>query len=308
MIKAFPKIFAIGTTYIQDIFKNDVEISEKIDGSQFCFGKISGELFMRSKGAQIFPENPEKMFVIASDYVLSVENKISDNTIYFCEYLKKPKHNTLAYSRVPKNNLILFSVCDNTERFIASYDELLKKADEIEIETVPLVFSGKINDPQAIFDLINAESVLGGVDMEGIVVKNYFQPFLLGGQPIPLMAGKLVSEKFKEVHQKNWGKENTGKGKYELFKDSFRTEARWEKAVQHLRDSGNLDCSPKDIGSLIKEVHSDIISEEKESIKAFLFKEFGQEIIRKSTAGLAEWYKEKLIKDSFEESDNKACN
>jgi len=48
-------------------------------------------------------------------------------------------------------------------------------------------------------------------------------------------------------------------------------------------------------------VHNDIISEEKETIKNFLFREFGQEIIRKSTAGLPEWYKEKLIKDSFEE-------
>jgi len=299
MIKAFPKIFAIGTFYIKDIFKNDVEISEKIDGSQFCFGKLNNELFIRSKGSQIFPENPEKMFGIASDYVLSIEDKISNNTIYFCEYLKKPKHNTLAYNRVPKNNLILFGVCDNTDKFVSSYDDLLKMADEIDIETVPLIFSGKINNSQEIFDLINAESVLGGVNVEGIVVKNYFQPFLLGGQPIPLMAGKFVSEKFKEVHQKNWNKKNTGKGKFELFKDSFRTEARWEKAVQHLREIGNLDGSLKDIGSLIKEVHRDIISEETETIKSFLFREFGGEVIRKSTAGLAEWYKEKLIKNNF---------
>ena len=203
MIKAFPKIFAIGTDYIKDIFKNDVEITEKIDGSQFAFGKIDNELFMRSKGAQIFPENPEKMFGVASDYVLSIESKITNNTIYFCEYLKKPKHNILAYNRVPKNNLILFSVCDNTEKFITSYDDLLKKADDIDIETVPLIYKGKINDSQEIFNLINSESVLGGTNMEGIVVKNYFQPFLLGDQPIPLMAGKFVSEKFKEVHQKN---------------------------------------------------------------------------------------------------------
>lgn len=301
MIRAFPKIFAIGTDYIRDIFKNDIEITEKIDGSQFVFGKINNELYMRSKGTQIFPENPEKMFTIASDYVLSIENKITNNTICFCEYLKKPKHNTLLYGRVPKNNLILYGVCDDTDRFINSYDELLSIADAIGIETVPLIYQGKINNPQEIFDLINSESILGGVDMEGIVVKNYSQPFLLGGQPIPLMAGKFVSEKFKEVHQKNWGKENTGKGKFELFKESFRTEARWEKAAQHLRDSGSLENSPRDIGNLIKEAHRDIIDEEIEAIKNFLFKEFGKEIIRKSTAGLAEWYKERLIKNSFNE-------
>lgn len=54
MIKAFPKIFAIGTDYIKDIFSETVEVSEKIDGSQFGFGKINGDVFMRSKGAQLF--------------------------------------------------------------------------------------------------------------------------------------------------------------------------------------------------------------------------------------------------------------
>lgn len=298
-------MFAIGTDYIKDIFKDEVEITEKVDGSQFVFGKINNELYLRSKGAQIFPENPEKMFSIASDYILSIEHKIPDNTVYFCEYLRKPKHNTLVYNRVPKNNLILFSVCDNTERFIKHHDRLSEMAEDIDIEIVPLVFSGKINDSQEIFDLINSESILGGPNIEGIVVKNYLQPFLLGGQPIPLMAGKFVSEKFKEIHRKNWGKENTGKGKYELFKDSFRTEARWKKAVQHLRDSGNLENSPRDIGNLIKEVHNDIVDEEKENIISFLFKEFGQKIVRKSTAGLPEWYKEKLIKDGFEEQELK---
>lgn len=34
MIKAFPKIFSIGTDYIKDIFKEEVEITEKIDDSR----------------------------------------------------------------------------------------------------------------------------------------------------------------------------------------------------------------------------------------------------------------------------------
>jgi len=49
LINAFPKIFAIGTDYISNIFDDEVEITEKIDGSQFAFGKVNGELFMRIK-------------------------------------------------------------------------------------------------------------------------------------------------------------------------------------------------------------------------------------------------------------------
>jgi hypothetical protein len=54
MIKAFPKIFAIGQDYIKDIFDGEVEVTEKIDGSQFVFGKLAGELYFRSKGKQQF--------------------------------------------------------------------------------------------------------------------------------------------------------------------------------------------------------------------------------------------------------------
>lgn len=300
MIKAFPKIFAIGTDYIKTIFDNDVEITEKIDGSQFVFGRIDGsELLIRSKGQQIFPENPDKMFRLAVDYVMSIEEKVENNMVFYCEYLNKPKHNTLAYSRVPLNNLILFGIADNTDKFY-SYDEIVAWAKILKIEAVPLIYKGRIEKADELFGLIERESILGNSKIEGVVVKNYSQPFLLGSQPIPIMAGKYVSEAFKEVHQKTWSKEQTSKGKFDVFKDGFRTDARWEKSIQHLRDNGELENSPRDIGKLIKAIQEDIAEEEKENIKNFLYKEFAPEIFRYSTAGFPEWYKKKLAESSFE--------
>ena len=66
------------------------------------------------------------------------------------------------------------------------------------------------------------------------------------------------------------------------------------KAIQHLRDEGNLACEPKDIGRLIQEVKRDISEEEINTIKSFLWREFGEELLRRSTAGLPEWYKQQL--------------
>ena len=303
MIHAFPKIFAIGTVYIKDIFKEEVEITEKIDGSQFNFGKIDGELFMRSKGKQIFPDAPEKMFTLAVNYVLSIQDKIPNNTTYYCEYLNKPKHNVLTYERVPINNLILFGVSDTSSAFISNYENLVESAVNLSIEFVPRIFSGKIDDPQTLLKFLETDSILGNTKVEGIIIKNYKRPFLLGGMPIPLMMGKYVSEKFKEKHDKNWGKENTSKGKWQLFVESYRTEARWLKTVQHLRDNGELKNSPRDIGKLIIGVKEDIKDEETEIIKNFLWKEFSGELLRKSTAGLPEWYKKYLLKNSFEQKD-----
>lgn len=296
MITAFPKIFSLGTDYIKDIFMDNVQVTEKIDGSQFAFGKINGHLHLRSKGAFLFTENPEKMFSEAISYIDSIQDRLPEGMVFYTEYLKKPQHNTLKYDRTPKNHLMLFGVMHISQRFHLQtevYSELLG------IEHVPVLHYGRVDSPAELKVILERESVLGGAKIEGVVVKNFDRPFLLGGQPIPIMAGKYVSESFKEVHRDRWGKEETGKGRLETFFDSFKTPARWEKAVQHLRDKGLLSGEPKDIGSLFKEVHQDIESEEKEAIKEFLWNEYNKEIKRKATAGMPEWYKQKLLDNNF---------
>lgn len=298
MIKAFPKIFQLGQKYITDIFDGEVEITEKVDGSQFVFGKIDNKLYMRSKGKEIYEESVDKMFQKAVNYVKIIEHLIPDNTVLYCEYLQNPRHNILTYSRVPKNNLILFGVSKKGEEFSRYYEDIAYK---LSIECVPVLFEGVIDSANEVIKLLEKDSVLGNTHIEGFVVKNYSKSFMLGDIPIPIMAGKFVSEKFKEVHKKEWKKEYTSHGKYQLFLDGFRTEARWRKAVQHLREDGILDVSPRDIGKLIKEVNRDISEENIEEIKTFLWNHFGKDLLRRSTAGLPEWYKEQLLKGGMNE-------
>ena len=111
-----------------------------------------------------------------------------------------------------------------------------------------------------------------------------------------MQAGKYVSERFRERHATDWKKSHTPQGRWEAFKESFRSEARWEKAVQHLAERGELENDLRDIGKLIKKTKSDIKTEEIDTIKNFLWREFGDEVLRKSIAGLPEWYKRKLLK------------
>lgn len=297
MISSFPKIFAVGSTYIQDIFNEDVEISEKIDGSQMSFASINGHIYMRSKGAQLHSDNPEKMFAEGIDYIQQIRHLLPEGVVFYCEYLKKPKHNTLKYDRIPTNHLMLFGVMDTTQKFYLDLDQY---AERLNIEPVPVIYRGKIENPTELFDMLERPSVLGGAKIEGVVVKNYYRKFLLGGQPMPLMAGKYVSEEFKEVHRNRWGKEETGKSKLETFFQSFRTEARWDKAIQHLAERGELENDPRDIGKLFKEVHSDIESEEKQEVMEYLWKEFSPELKRKAANGLPEYYKKRLLESSFE--------
>jgi hypothetical protein len=298
MIHAFPKIFALGQPYIKDIFDGEVEITEKVDGSQFVFGKINGELFMRSKGQQIFPENPQKMFREAVDYIVSVVDELPEGFIHYCEYLQKPKHNVLAYDRTPKNWLALFAIFNiYQQEFVNNCETLKLAANCLGIDVVPCLFKGvlTLNTDAFLDQFLDNESFLGGAKIEGFVVKNYNKPFLLGGQPIPIMAGKYVSEAFKEKHKGEWKGSYTNQGRWEKFKDIFRTEPRWHKAIQHLRDSGLLTESPKDIGNLIKEVQKDITEEEQDNIKEFLWNYYGQELLRNSVKGFPEFYKRYLV-------------
>lgn len=294
MIKSFPKIFALGQDYIKDILDGEVEVTEKIDGSQFGFGRIDGELFVRSKGAMLHFDAPNSMFKEGVEYIASIADRIPDGMIFHAEYLQTPNHNSLQYERTPKNHLCLFAVSDRSEKYYG-HDEIVKFADLFEIDAVPLIYKGIISSTDQILEFVGTESYLGKANAEGVVVKNYNKPFLLGGQPIPVMSGKYVTEAFKEVHN-GWKEKHTGAGKWEVFKQGYKTEARWHKAIQYLRDKGELTESPKDIGKLIARVMEDIKEEEEDNIKKFLWQEFGKEVLQTAVKGLPEFYKLHLLR------------
>lgn len=298
-ITAFPKIFAIGSHHIPHLFHGEVEVTEKVDGSQFVFGKIDGELQMRSKGALLVAEAPQQMFKEGVEYVLSIHDTIPDNTVYYCEYLQKPKHNVLAYGSIPSNHLVLFGISSPAGAFIQDHSTLKENAAMLGIDPIPLLYHGKISDVEGLSNLLDRESYLGGQKIEGIVAKNY-TPFLLGGQIINVTSGKYVSEAFKEVHRKNWSKEHTPGGKWQVFCSQFNTPARWEKAIIHLKERGELEHEPRDIGKLIKEIQDDITTEEKDSIMQMLWSLHKDDVMRKAIAGFPQWYKERLMKESFD--------
>lgn len=297
MIHSYPSIYAIGHKAIADIFKSEVLIEEKIDGSQFSFGVIDGELQCRSKNKQIILDAPEKMFGQAIDVALHLAKFLTPNWVYRCEYLEKPKHNILAYSRVPEQNLILYDINTGLEEYMSPVEKA-SYARALGLETVPLLYQGIVENFEMFKGFLERESVLGGCKIEGVVVKNYS----LFTQEKKVALGKYVSEDFKEKHTKQWGESNPSQGGFVLkLANQYRTEARWRKAIQHLREQGLLDNSPKDIGLIIKEVGQDILKEEENEIKDALFQHFWKQMNRTITSGLPDWYKQELAKTAFAE-------
>lgn len=289
----YGKIWALGSAGATGLLDGDIIIQEKVDGSQFSFGVLEGQLFCRSKGALLELEAPEKMFIAGVNYVKSIQHLLIPNATYRGEYLNKPKHNVLAYDRIPKNHIVLFDI----QLFGGDFFEdghIQDIANELGLEKVPHLYegSGKSLKPEFFTALLDTVSFLGGQKIEGVVIKNRRKFSSLDGT---LLKGKVVSEDFKEIHKHDWKNENPGqKDILEILGESLRTPARWNKAIQHLKERGQLTNEPKDIGPLMKELETDLDEECKVEIMDALYKWAFPQIKRRATNGFPEYYKKLL--------------
>lgn len=302
VLNSYPSIYNLGHAAVAQLLDGPVIVEEKVDGSQISFGiDTEGTLHIKSKGAVIHPEAPNGMFKAGVGVILGLAPLLTPGWTYRGEYLSKPKHNTLAYDRIPENHIIIFDIEKGYYEYLSPSYKLVE-ATRLGLEVVPVLYNGMVTDKEAFQGLLETMSVLGGQKVEGVVVKP--QSYDLWGVDKKVLMGKYVSEAFKEVHQGAWREANPHTGDIiEQIIVAHRTPARWQKAVQHLRESGGLTDSPKDIGPLIQEVLADVRKEEEGAIKDVLFAYAWKKIGRGITNGLPEWYKENLLEKAFEGID-----
>jgi hypothetical protein len=296
-LHSYPEIFNLGHRNVVDLFNEQVVVQEKVDGSQFSFGVQNVGLVARSKGAELIIDAPEKMFTKAVDTIkrLFAEGRLTEGWTYRGEFLQSPHHNTLKYDRVPKDHIILYDVDTGLENYVAP-NALRQIADSLGLECVPTLYVGMIQNADFLKAFFETDSILGGTKIEGMVIKNYSR-FTLDKK---VMMGKLVRPEFKEMNKVEFRVKNPTQGDIiQNIIDTYKNDARFNKAVQHLRDLGILTDSPKDIGPLMREVPADILKECEDEIKEALWKFAWPKIQRGVTAGLPEWYKAFLLDKQF---------
>ena len=315
MTSAYPKVLALGDRNVADIFDGVVEISEKIDGSQIGFGmehccpegrcacegvRQNYVLVIRSHHREFYRDgwlgNEDKMFApaVASIEAIRYELDLRPGWMFYGETLSKPHHSTLVYDRVPRGNISLFGVqiADGTW---LEHPTMMAWAAQLHMDFVPMLYQGANGNVHAAFELLETSSILGGQTVEGVVIKRYIpEGRLIFGVPQYVLAAKYVTERFKEVHKDSWTKDNTAKGGVEKLCADVRTEARWNKAVHHLRERGEFDGTVRMIGPLMREVASDLELEETEALKDALWKLYRGDILRSSTSGFPEWVKQQI--------------
>ena len=295
-IHSYSKLYNIGHKAVEDLFNEEVLVQEKLDGSQISFCKTGDDIRIRSKGAIIHPEIPEKMFSKGVDWITKKKEDLRENWVYRGEYLRQPKHNVLTYDKIPNQHIAIFDIETEPSHFLAPLDVMFE-AIRLGFGWVPYCFA-TVESAEDIKKFLEWDSYLGGTKVEGVAIKNY-RRFTIDGK---IMMGKYVSEVFKEVHRTKKYK-TTSKDIIETLSDMYKTEARWLKAIHHLRDMGELEDSPRDIGKLLKEVQTDVYNECEDEIKEILFKWAWKGLGRGLTRGIAEWYKEYLLEKQFEEEE-----
>ena len=294
----YSKVFTLGEEPIKEILEGKIIVEEKTDGSLFRIYIDNNQMFFGSKSVDFIEIPPDKMFLMIVDKskenLKSIDFKNHVVTI-FGEYIMKPRHNTLCYEKTPKNNLVVFDI--NLDGNWLDYENKKNYAELLGFDVAPLLFrgEGKKLTKEKIEELLKIQSFLGKTTIEGIVIKNYERPYNLIKYPYlngKFMVGKYVNEEFKELNKENW--KQIKKGVVETLIESLRNENRWKKSLQHLKEQGKLENSPRDIADIIREVIKDVEEEEGENIKNLLFEHYWREIKTGMVKGLPEWYKKQL--------------
>lgn len=295
-IRSYAKILALGHRALEPLLTHEVVVEEKVDGSQFSFGMRSGVLHMMSKRVPIHGlEGCPNLFQPTVRHVIACfeARLLVEGWTYRGEAVHAPRHNTLTYARVPQGNFVLFDVDTGLESYVTP-EAREQIAFDLGVDRISVIARRRMADITEgdLTQWLTMTSQLGGALIEGVVIKPLACIVGVDGKRL---AGKFVSEAFKETHSKEWRTDRPQK--LDMLKEigeAISGPARWKKSVQRLRDEGRLTESPKDIGPLIAEVQRDVTEECEDEIKAMLYAAYRKEIVRTSTNGVAEWYKREL--------------
>ena len=285
-------------------------LQEKLDGSQFR-AQINedGSYIFGAKNALFDEWHPvDPNFVTAVNNMTPILDKFKDTDVYhpgkvytfFMEYLEFPRHNTVSYARVPLNNLYLFDLARNGE-FIADPEFVRNYANLMGLEPVK-VYRALDNPPTEadIQEILKTEHpILGGQKTEGIVVKCYAGQMQQRGHFYPVIF-KYVRKEFAELNAINWAERSTvDRGNildrgFAPFKEGL--ENIYNKAIQHVKDNGNLTYSAKDIGLyLMDELKKDFQEEYLPVCMKEIEKFVKDDLFRMFKRGLPDYYKEEYL-------------
>ena len=264
----YPKIYYVGSKHTEGFFSpdardNEIVIEEKMDGANFRFGVIDGQLRVGSRHRDltsvIRPDgsvdpNIANQFSRAIEYVLQRKDLLHPGYVYFAEYMIP---HTLDYDWDHIPLLLGFDVLDTSTGRFLDYDAKIRAFRSANIIPVPLVWRGPLRDfTLSAYQNIPRSRYRNG-SAEGLVIKDYSRQFFV----------KIVAPEFREENKKVFGRGKRSARRLlqddgsQWFVDAFITRRRIEKVINTLVNEYNYPADMSLLERLIPEVIKDAWSE-----------------------------------------------
>jgi len=140
--------------FLNDLFNNEIIIIEDVQGSKIYVNWNGQSFTMKSKSLSSEPINMvdlamQNYYNHAINYFNQLDYRVKsllNKNWWFCfEYFPDTQPANIEYNRIPKNHLVLTSICKNN-KFDYTTDELQEYARLIDVDVVPVIFQGKLNE------------------------------------------------------------------------------------------------------------------------------------------------------------------
>lgn len=285
-MKEYGKVYNFGTNGTQGILMSEVWVQEKVDGSQIrWWWDSSGDLHVHSRRSKINHGDPPNLFKPSVEHLKTLEP--NQGYVFFGEAIWKPRHNVIKYDRCPAGHIVLWDVYSKEQDGFLLPEIACGFAVDFGLEWAPVYIERDVPTPEKLKQLMDNESFLGGHKIEGVVVKSYRLKDRDGNR----LKAKVISDAFRETKGGRYRSKLTGVQK---VIDILSTNARYDKAIQRVIESGECTYTMKDMPQIIREVHRDIDEEVVDIIKEKLLKEYIREIKKGVCSGVAAHYQFRL--------------
>jgi len=138
---------------LDQILNQEIIVFEDIQGSKIWVNWDGNQFIIKPKNLSTEPINLVDL-AMQKYYNNSIEffNRLSDRVKallnkkwWFCyEYFPDEQPANIQYNKVPKNNLVLTSIC-KSNKFDYSIDELIEYARLFDVDVSPVIFKGKLS-------------------------------------------------------------------------------------------------------------------------------------------------------------------
>jgi hypothetical protein len=316
-LKKYPDIERLGHEDNKDIFlsgEDTLVVEEKVDGGNGSFWQEDDGIHFGSRNRDLTLENDTKMFAgfqkQLREHLESLEKegvKINPDYIYYFEWMAK---HTISYTQVPF--VIGFdirmkrSANSEGEGLFIGRDARDQEFKRLKIESVPLVWRGKVNDFRTleIRELIPKSKYYDGF-AEGIVIKNYCRKHPFYNHQI---YAKLVRDEFKEDNKAVFGNVRNKSSDTSKIVEEFCTDARIRKAVLYFIDNGEkleLKLMSKVPHYVIRDIFKEEILTIIDKYKFIDLKEMKQKVPKLCLRVINEMMLEKSVDSVLNESGEK---